>query len=70
MNLSTVWADLDVYEKDIISIKIVMLVSIKLNAFPTKEIIGKIDFIDPLLNTITRTTTTKVRVTLIMLKNY
>ena len=58
-NLSTVWVDLDVYEKDIPKIKKGTPITIKLNAFPDKEIKAKIDFIDPLLNPKTRTTTAR-----------
>ncbi len=58
-DLSTVWADLDVYEKDLPNIKKGTNVTIKLNAFPDKIIKAKIDFIDPLLNPKTRTTTAR-----------
>lgn len=55
-DLSTVWAELDVYEKDLTKIKKGTSVSIKLHAFPDKIIKAKIDFINPLLNSKTRTT--------------
>ncbi len=66
-NLSTVWAVLDVYEKDIPKIKKGMQVKLKFNSFPNEIYKGKIDFIDPLLDTKTRTTV--ARVTLKNIKN-
>lgn len=61
-NLNSVWASLDVYEKDIQHIKVGQLVTIQLNAFPDKDIEARIDYIDPILDDKTRTT--EVRVTL------
>ncbi|WP_299528673.1 efflux RND transporter periplasmic adaptor subunit [uncultured Lutibacter sp.] len=54
-NLNTVWADFDAYEKQLSSIKIGDEISIRTNAEPNKEIKAKISFIDPVLNTSTRT---------------
>ena len=54
-NLASVWAVFDVYEKDIKNLKIGQKVKIKLNAYPDKTITSKINFIDPILNTATRT---------------
>ena len=54
-NLNTVWADFDAYEKQLSSIKEGDEISITTNANPTKEIKVKISFIDPILNTSTRT---------------
>ena len=61
-NLNTVWADFDAYEKQLSSIKVGDAISITTNANPNKEIKAKISFIDPVLNTSTRTVT--VRTTL------
>lgn len=54
-NLNTVWADFDAYEKQLSSIKEGDEISIRTNADPNKEINAKISFIDPVLNTSTRT---------------
>ena len=54
-NLNTVWADFDAYEKQLSSIKEGDEVSITTNANPNKEIKGIVSFIDPILNTATRT---------------
>ncbi len=61
-NLSTVWANFDVYEQDVKYLKAGQMVTIKLNAFPDDIIKAKIDFVDPVLDTKTRTIT--VRATL------
>ncbi|MCK0108693.1 efflux RND transporter periplasmic adaptor subunit [Flavobacteriaceae bacterium S0825] len=54
-NLNTVWAQLDVYEQDVRNLSIGQSVLISLNAFPDKNIEGKIDYISPTLNNKTRT---------------
>ncbi len=54
-NLSSVWAVFDVYEKDIQFLKRGQEITIKLNAFPNHKIKTKIDYIDPNLNSNTRT---------------
>ncbi|NOR28329.1 MAG: efflux RND transporter periplasmic adaptor subunit [Lutibacter sp.] len=54
-NLSTVWADFDAYEKQLSLIKEGDEISITTNANPNKQIKAKISFIDPVLNTSTRT---------------
>lgn len=54
-NLATVWADFDAYEKQLSSIKKGDEISITTNANPNKEIKATISFIDPVLNTSTRT---------------
>ncbi len=53
-NLSTVWAVFDVYEQDIKHFKKGLPITIRLNAYPDKEIKTKIDFIDPNLDLSTR----------------
>lgn len=62
VNLNTVWAEFDVFERDISYIKIGGSVKIKPTAYPGMVINSKIDFIDPLLDPQTRTV--KVRATL------
>lgn len=54
-NLASVWAVFDVYENDIRKLKIGQNIKIKLNAYPDKVIKAKINFIDPILNSTTRT---------------
>ena len=54
-NLNTVWANFDAYEKQLSSIKKGDEINITTNATPNKEIKATISFIDPVLNTSTRT---------------
>lgn len=60
--LNTVWANFDVYENQIDLFKKGQDVSIITNAYPDKEFKGKVSFIDPVLDT--RTRTVKLRVVL------
>ncbi|XCF07443.1 efflux RND transporter periplasmic adaptor subunit [Tamlana crocina] len=59
-NLNTVWANFDVYENQIEQFKKGQKVKIITNAYPNKKFKGKIDFIDPVLNTNTRTVDLRV----------
>jgi Cu(I)/Ag(I) efflux system membrane fusion protein len=59
-NLNTVWGNFDVYENQIERFKIGQEVKVTTNAFPNKEFKGKVDFIDPVFNTKTRTVTLRV----------
>lgn len=61
-NLNTVWANFDVYENQINLFKKGQKVSIITNAYPNKEFSAKVDFIEPILDTKTRTV--KLRVVL------
>ncbi|MFB9053095.1 efflux RND transporter periplasmic adaptor subunit [Formosa undariae] len=61
-NLSTVWANFDVYENQISLFKVGQDVSIITNAYPNKPFNGKVSFIDPILEAKTRTV--KLRVVL------
>lgn len=54
-NLNTVWANFDVYENQIESFEEGQKISISTNAYPNKMFTTKVDFIDPILNTRTRT---------------
>ncbi|WP_298423315.1 efflux RND transporter periplasmic adaptor subunit [uncultured Kordia sp.] len=58
-NLNTVWASFDAYEKQLASLKTGDEISITTNANPTEKILAKITFIDPVLNTTTRTVAVK-----------
>jgi Cu(I)/Ag(I) efflux system membrane fusion protein len=59
-NLNTVWGNFDVYENQIDRFKKGEEVLITTNAYPNNEFKGKVDFIDPVLNTKTRTVTLRV----------
>ena len=66
-NLETVWANFDVYESQINLFKKGQEVSLFTSANPNQEFKGTVDFIDPVLNTNTRTV--KLRVVLNNSKN-
>ncbi len=59
-NLKTVWASFDAYENQISSLKKGDNISITTNANPNEKISATISFIDPVLNTKTRTVAVKV----------
>lgn len=59
-NLKTVWASFDAYENQIASLKKGDNISVITNANPNEKISAKITFIDPVLNTKTRTVAVKV----------
>jgi Cu(I)/Ag(I) efflux system membrane fusion protein len=61
-DLNTVWAMFDVYENQISQIKIGQKITISTNAYPNKKFEATISFIDPKLNTQSRTVS--VRATL------
>jgi len=56
-NLNTVWANFDVYENQINVFKKGQDIMITTNAYPTKGFPAKVAFIDPILNSSTRTVT-------------
>ncbi|WP_299217916.1 efflux RND transporter periplasmic adaptor subunit [uncultured Aquimarina sp.] len=58
-NLSTVWASFDVYENQIGLIKKGQSIKVKTNAYPNENFDATISFIDPILNTATRTITAR-----------
>jgi len=59
-NLNTVWANFDVYENQIEQFKKGQEVKVITNAYPNKTFKGTVDFIDPILNTKTRTVDLRV----------
>ncbi|WP_282123595.1 efflux RND transporter periplasmic adaptor subunit [Algibacter mikhailovii] len=59
-NLNTVWANFDLYENQIDLFKKGQEVLVTTNAYANKTFKGKVDFIDPVLNTKTRTVTLRV----------
>lgn len=59
-DLNTVWANFDVYENQIDNFSEGQDVVIRSNSHPDKEFKGKVDFIDPVLQTKTRTVTLRV----------
>ena len=58
--LSTVWGNFDVYENQIDNFKKGQEVMVSTNAYANEEFKGKVDFIDPILNTETRIVTLRV----------
>jgi Cu(I)/Ag(I) efflux system membrane fusion protein len=54
-NLNSVWASFDVYENQINMIKEGQELLIKMNAYPDNEIRARVNFIDPVLDSRTRT---------------
>ncbi len=58
--LNTVWGNFDVYENQIDNFKKGQEVIISTNAYVNEEFKGNVDFIDPVLNTKTRTVTLRV----------
>ncbi|MCK0145375.1 efflux RND transporter periplasmic adaptor subunit [Arenibacter sp. F26102] len=54
-NLNSVWAEFDVYENQISQFKIGQSIKIISNAYPNKVFDASVSFIDPVLNTRTRT---------------
>ncbi|WP_372365442.1 efflux RND transporter periplasmic adaptor subunit [Candidatus Uabimicrobium sp. HlEnr_7] len=62
-NLSEVWVKLDAYETDINWVRNGQKVEFETEAYPGKIFKGKVAFIDPFLNTTTRTIRLRVNVT-------
>ncbi len=58
-NLNSVWAEFDAYENQISEFKTGQKISVTTNAYPNKEFDATISFIDPVLNTQTRTVTVR-----------
>ena len=58
-NLSTVWAEFDAYENQLSLFKKGQEVRIRTNAYPNKVFEGRISYIDPVLNSETRTVTVR-----------
>ncbi len=58
-NLNTVWADFDAYESQIPNFKIGQEISVVSAAYPNREIPATISFVDPMLDTKTRTVTVR-----------
>jgi Cu(I)/Ag(I) efflux system membrane fusion protein len=54
-DLSSVWAEFDIYENQLSLVKVGDVVHIQSNAWPQDEIEARINFIDPVLNEKTRT---------------
>lgn len=54
-DLSTVWAYLDVYERDLHMVKPGQAISVTTDAYPGKMLHGRVTFIDPVVNPGTRT---------------
>lgn len=54
-NLKSVWAVFDAYENQIASLKEGQEIKVTTNAYPNEEFAAKVSFVDPLLNSSTRT---------------
>ena len=54
-DLSRVWVLADAYESDLARIRVGMTASLTLQAFPGKTFTGKVIFVDPILDPLTRT---------------
>ena len=54
-NLNTVWAEFDAYENQIASLKVGQTIKVTTNAYRNEVFDAKVSFIDPLLNSSTRT---------------
>ena len=59
-DLQSLWAEFDVYENQIELIKNGQKIEIKINALPNKNIASKVSFIDPILDSKTRTVKLRV----------
>ncbi len=58
-NLNSVWAEFDAYENQISQFKKGQKIKVVSNAYPNKEFDARVSFIDPVLNTRTRTVTVR-----------
>jgi len=58
-NLNSVWAEFDAYENQISEFKIGQKIKVTTSAYPNKEFDATVSFIDPVLNTQTRTVTVR-----------
>ena len=61
-DLSNVWVHLDAFEKDLPHINLGQEVEFTLAAFPGEAFTGTVSFIDPVINTMTRTANVRVEV--------
>lgn len=61
-NLKSLWAQFDVYENQVEALKIGQLLEISTNAFPDKKITTTVSFINPVLDTKTRTSTLRANI--------
>jgi Cu(I)/Ag(I) efflux system membrane fusion protein len=62
-DLSGVWVEMDVYEQDSALVEIGQKVSMEFTALPGEKLEGEIDFVDPVLNSKSRTL--KIRTTIV-----
>ena len=61
-NLNKLWILFDVYERDLELVKVGNEVTYRLQSLPSKEFTGKISFIDPIIDPITRVATARLEV--------
>ncbi|MFV0531395.1 MAG: efflux RND transporter periplasmic adaptor subunit [Flavobacteriales bacterium] len=62
INLSKVWIILDAYEKDIPYLQTGQKVVVNVSAYPDEQFEGRISFIEPVLNTKTRTVPIRIEI--------
>ncbi|MCP4680208.1 MAG: efflux RND transporter periplasmic adaptor subunit [Deltaproteobacteria bacterium] len=62
VDLSTVWVQLDAYESDLSQIAVKQPVTLEVEAYPDEVFEGKVSFIDPVMDTMRRTTRVRVEV--------
>lgn len=61
-DLGRLWVQLDAYERDLAYVRPGQTVSLTISAFPGETFEGRIAFVDPVLDTMTRTTKVRVEV--------
>lgn len=61
-DLSTVWADADLYESDLPYVKVGMPLTVTLPYWPGKSFSGKVSFLDPVLNPQTHTLKARLQI--------
>ena len=61
-DLSTVWADADIYQSDLPYVKVGMPVAITLSYWPDKKFTGKVTFVSPTLDAESRTLKARLEV--------
>jgi Cu(I)/Ag(I) efflux system membrane fusion protein len=62
IDLSRVWVLADAYESDLRQVKVGMSAKLSLKAFPNRTFVGRVAFIDPLLDPKTRTAKVRIEV--------
>jgi len=61
-NLSTVWVKADIYETDLPQVRVGQAVEVTAEALPGAKLRGRVGFLEPTVNTQTRTTAARIQV--------